>query len=91
MARTLLPGPGDARRRRRPVGYLLSALLVVKGFAMAAAIVATLLSAWAIEGTPGLPALLMFSLLAAMLSWLGLRVYTAEPRTEDFHARSVAL
>ncbi|WP_434424703.1 hypothetical protein [Nannocystis pusilla] len=78
--------------RRRPVGYLLSALLVVKGFAMAAAIVAMLLSAWAIEGEPELPALIVFILLAAMLSWLGLRVYTAaEPRTKVFHAESVAL
>lgn len=78
--------------RRRPVGYLLSALLVVKGFAMAAAIVAMLLSAWAIEGTPELPALIVFSLFAAMLSWLGLRMYTAAaPRMEDRHAEIVAI
>ncbi len=63
--------------RAQPVGYLLSALLVVKGFAMAAAIVAMLLSAWAVEGKPELPALVVFGLIAAAQGWLGLRMYAA--------------
>ena len=61
--------------RAQPVGYLLSAVLVVKGFAMAVAIVAMLLSAWATSGTPELPALTVFGLFAAALAWLGLRIY----------------
>lgn len=66
---------GVATWRRQPVGYLLSAVLVVKGFAMAVAIVAMLLSAWAASGTPEVPALACFGLFAAMLAWLGVRIY----------------
>lgn len=66
---------GVATWSARPVGYLLSALLVVKGFAMAAAIVAMLLSAWAVSGAPELPALVVFGLFAAALGWLGLCMY----------------
>lgn len=61
--------------RKRPIGYLLSALLVVKGFAMASAIVAMLVSAWAASGEPEVPALALFGLFAAALGWLGLRMY----------------
>lgn len=72
--------------RRQPVGYLLSAVLVVKGFAMAVAIVAMLLSAWAASGTPEVPALIVFGLFAAALAWLGLRIYVpASPRPARRH------
>lgn len=68
--------------RGQPVGYLLSAVLVVKGFAMAVAIVAMLLSAWAVSGAPELPALVVFGLFAALLAWLGLRIYVpVSPRS----------
>lgn len=66
--------------RTRPIGYLLSAVLVVKGFTMAAAIVAMLISAWATEGKLEVQSLVVFGLFAAGLGWLGLRMY-APPRS----------
>jgi hypothetical protein len=61
--------------RSRPLGVLLAAVLVVKGFAMAAAIVAMLVSAWALGGSAEIPALLLFAGFALALGWLGVRMY----------------
>lgn len=63
--------------RARPIGYLLSAVLVVKGFAMASAIVAMLLSAWAAEGTLEVPPLVLFGGTALAMGWLGVRMYAS--------------
>lgn len=63
--------------RARPIGYLLSAVLVVKGLAMASAIVAMLLSAWAVEGTLEVPPLVLFGGAALAMGWLGVRMYAS--------------
>jgi hypothetical protein len=61
---------------RRPSGYLLCSIVVVKSFAMAAAICAMLLSAWSVEGALELPPLLIFVAAAIASAWLGVRMYT---------------
>ena len=61
--------------RRRPVGYLLSAVLVVKAVAMSAAISAMLLVAWSVEGTLEAVPLAFFAAVAAVSVWLGLRMF----------------
>lgn len=61
--------------RGKAVGYLLSSAVVVKAFAMAAAICAMLLSAWAYEGTLEIPPLIIFGGGAAATLWLGVRMY----------------
>jgi hypothetical protein len=61
--------------RGSPVGYLLCATVVVKAFAMAAAIAAMLLSAWAYEGTLEVVPLIIFATIAAVTVWLGTRMY----------------
>jgi hypothetical protein len=66
---------GLAVLRRQPLGYLLSSVFVVKGAAMAAAITAMLLSAWAVEGSPEVPPLVLFGAATAMAGWLGFRMY----------------
>lgn len=58
--------------RRRRVGYLLGSIVVVKGFAMAAAITAMVLSAWAVEGQLELGGLVIF--VAAAVASMGLIV-----------------
>jgi hypothetical protein len=61
--------------RRRPLGYLLASVLVVKGAAMAAAISAMLLVAWSVEGTLEIAPLAFFVLVVAAAVWLGVRMY----------------
>jgi hypothetical protein len=50
--------------RRRPIGYLLAAAVVVKGLAMATAIVAMVLVGWRIEGTLDVGGLIIFTTAA---------------------------
>lgn len=52
--------------QRKPVGYLLAAVFSVKGVTMAGAIVAMLISAWIVEGTPEIPPLVLFSTATAV-------------------------
>jgi hypothetical protein len=66
---------GVAAWRGSPVGYLLSAAVVVKAFAMAVAICAMLLSAWASEGTLEVVPIAIFGAAAALSLWLGSRIY----------------
>lgn len=66
---------GVAAWRGRAIGYLLSAALVVKAFAMAAAICAMLLSAWVYEGALEVAPLALFAAAAAATFWLGVRMY----------------
>lgn len=59
----------------KAVSYLLCSTLVVKAFAMAAAICAMLLSAWAFEGTLEIVPLAIFATAAGVTVWLGIRMY----------------
>ncbi len=61
--------------RRRPAGYILSSIVVVKMVAMGTAISAMLLSAWKVEGRLETGGLLMFAAMAAVGVGLGIRVY----------------
>jgi hypothetical protein len=61
--------------RGSAVGYLLASTVVVKAFAMAAAICAMLLSAWAFEGALQVVPLAIFAAAAAATVWLGSRMY----------------
>ena len=66
---------GVAAWRGSAVGYLLSSVVAVKAFAMAAAICAMLLSAWAYEGTLEVVPLAIFVAVAGASAWLGVRIY----------------
>jgi hypothetical protein len=68
---------GVAAWRGSAVGYLLASTVVVKAFAMAAAISAMLLSAWAYEGALEVTPLVIFGALAAASVWLGRRMYSS--------------
>ena len=59
--------------RRRPIGYLLAPVFLVKGATMAAAICAMVISAWTVEGAPQFPPLVMFALATVAAVWLGAR------------------
>jgi hypothetical protein len=61
--------------RRRPIGYLLSAILVVKAVAMACAIAAMLLVAWSVEGTLEVVPFAFFAAVALASGWIGFRMY----------------
>jgi hypothetical protein len=61
--------------RGSAVGYLLSSTVVVKAFAMAAAICAMLLAAWAFEGTLEVVPFAIFATAAGATLWLGIRMY----------------
>ncbi len=60
---------------RRPVGFLLCSTLVVKAFAMAAAICAMLIGAWAVEGRLEVAPFALFAAAAAASLVLGIRMY----------------
>jgi hypothetical protein len=66
---------GVAAWRGSAAGYLLSAIVAVKAFAMAAAICTMLLSAWAYEGTLEVIPLAIFAAAAGASAWLGGRIY----------------
>ena len=65
---------GVSAWRGSAAGYLLSSILVVKAFAMATAICAMLLSAWAYEGTLEVVPLAIFATTAGVAVWLGIRM-----------------
>ena len=66
---------GVTALRRRPIGYLLSSVMVIKGAAMAAAICAMLVAAGIVEGTLELVPFLIFVAAAAVAVWLAFRIY----------------
>jgi hypothetical protein len=68
---------GIATWRSRPIGYLLSSIVVVKMVAMTVAICAMLLSAWVVEGALDLPALAIFATAAAASILLCVGMYAA--------------
>jgi hypothetical protein len=61
--------------RKQPIGYLLSSVVVVKAVAMASAICAMLLSAWAVEGQLAVGGFTFFAAAALASCWLGIRMY----------------
>ena len=66
---------GVAVLQRRPIGYLLATVFVVKALAMSLAILAMLVSAWAVEGAPEVGGFAMFGAAALASAWIGIRMY----------------
>jgi hypothetical protein len=66
---------GVAVLRRRPIGYLLATVLVVKALAMSLAILAMLVSAWGVEGAPEVAGFVIFGAAALASAWIGIRMY----------------
>jgi hypothetical protein len=58
--------------KRKALGYLLSVVLVVKGFAMAGAILSMVISAWIVEGKPEIVFLLVFLVVMVATGYLGI-------------------
>jgi len=68
--------------RRLPVGYLLSAVVIVKGASIALGIVAMLVVEWITTGEPQLPPIVIFAVTALASLAIALRLYRgidAEP------------
>jgi hypothetical protein len=65
--------------RRRPAGYLLSSIVVVKMVAMAAAICAMLVSAAVVEKTLEVGPFVLFAAVAVLAAVLGIRMYGSIP------------
>ena len=65
--------------RRRPVGYLLSAAVIVKAVAMAGAICAMLIAEYLAGGTLDFVPLILFATVAATALWLAIRMYRNIP------------
>jgi hypothetical protein len=61
--------------RRMPIGFLLSAVFVVKAAAMGLAICAMLISAWAVQGRLELAPFIVFALAAFVATTIGFRMY----------------
>ena len=61
--------------RRLPVGYLLSAVVIVKGASIALGIVAMLVVEWFATGEPQLPPILIFGLTALAGFAIAVRIY----------------
>jgi hypothetical protein len=72
----LLVLTGIATLRRRPLGYFLCAVMVVKAAMMASAISAMLLSAWAIEGRLEIPPFIIFTGAAVAAIAVGVKMYS---------------
>jgi hypothetical protein len=66
---------GVTALRRRPLGYLLSSVVVIKGLAMAAAICAMLITAWIVEGALEIVPFTIFAAATAVALWLAIRIY----------------
>jgi hypothetical protein len=66
---------GITALRRRPIGYLLSSVMVIKGAAMAAAICTMLIAAWVVEGALEVAPFVIFAAAAAAAVWLAIRIY----------------
>lgn len=64
-----------AVRRRLPIGYLLASVVIVKGLAMASAIVAMLVVEWLATGQPQVPPIAIFGGLAVVSGVIAWRLY----------------
>lgn len=78
---------GIALLRRRLSGYLFAPVYLVTATAMAAAILAMLLSAWAVEGELVLGPALLFAVATAAGAWLGLEAFGAVGTTKESFRR----
>lgn len=63
--------------RRLPVGYLLASVVIVKGLAMASAIVAMVVVEWLATGQPQLPPIVIFGGLAVASAVIAVRLYSS--------------
>lgn len=61
--------------RRRPLGYAMSTVFVVKAVAMASAICAMLIGAWRVSGTLEVPPLVFFGAAAVASGLLAMKMY----------------
>lgn len=61
--------------RRRPAGYLLASVLVVKAIAMCGAITTMLIGAWMVEGSPEIGGLAIFVTAAIVSLGLGFKMW----------------
>ncbi len=85
----LLVFTGVTVLRRRPVGYLLSSVLVVKAVAMASAIAAMLVSAALVEGHLEIGSFAIFGGAALASMWIAYRIYaTIAPRAEPLETET---
>lgn len=62
-------------QRRLPIGYLLGSVVIVKGLAMASAIVAMLVVEWLATGQPQVPPIAIFGALAIASGVIAWRLY----------------
>ena len=69
--------------RRMPIGFLLSAVFVVKAAAMGLAICAMLLSAWAVQGHLELAPFILFAVAALIAGTIGLHMYRSVNSSAD--------
>lgn len=76
--------------RRLPVGYLLASVVVVKGFAMATAIVAMMIVEAAVTGVLQLPPIAIFAATAAVTALLGARLLGSVDSPPDGARRPMA-
>lgn len=76
--------------RGHAIGYLLASTVVVKAFAMAAAISAMLLMAWVYEGSLEVAPLAIFAAIIAATLWLGIRMYGSLLPAPDEHSLAPA-
>jgi len=76
--------------RKRPVGYLMSSVVAIKGVTMSGAIVAMLVSAWMVEGKPDVMGFALFGGATLAVGWLAVRVYAnvSEERLAGIEAKS---
>ena len=77
--------------RRTTAGAIMSAAFSVTAVAMAAAIVAMLISAGVVNGTLELPPIVIFGAFAAVVAWLGSRTFAALGVVEHGHFTEPAL
>lgn len=61
--------------KKMPIAYILCPVFAVKAVAMASAICAMLLSAWAVEGTLELPPFIIFAAADAAAAILGIKMF----------------
>jgi hypothetical protein len=61
--------------RRQPIGYLLSAVVIIKGASIALGIAAMLVVEWLTTNEPQLPPIVIFALTALAGFAIGARIY----------------
>jgi hypothetical protein len=72
--------------KRRPVGFVLASVFVVKAIAMASAICAMLVQAWRVEGTIEIFGFVFFGSAALASFAVGAAILRSIEETQDLHA-----